>query len=131
MFYRAGAIRVQHPGGGPLVTKQAHKDECDIHKILKQYQRTGMITHIARQGARFEDLPDYSDYQEGLNTALRAEEAFNALPSKVRDRYGNDPGRFLAAISSKDERPFLEEMGILKPRPKPADPSPSLEPKAD
>lgn len=114
MFYRAGARKVQHPGGGELITKQSHKDECDIHNIMRQYQRTGIITHIARQGARYEDLPDFADYQEGLNTAIRAEEAFASLPSKVRDHYGNDPGRFLAAFSDDRERSFLEEFGLLR-----------------
>lgn len=126
-FYRSGARRVTHPGGGPVLTKQSHKEECDIHNIVRQYQRTGVITHIARQGARYEDLPDYADYQEGMNIALRAQDAFAALPAKVRDRYGNDPGRFLAAFNDADEVSFLREMGLLQPLPAASPPEPEAE----
>lgn len=101
----------------PSMTKQSHKDECDIHRILKQYQRTGVMAHIAARQPSFQELPDNFDYQSALDISLKAQEAFGMLPSSLRDRYKNDPGTFLSAISDPREAEYLREMGVLKPLP--------------
>ncbi|QCQ84875.1 internal scaffolding protein [Blackfly microvirus SF02] len=121
-FYRVHQ-RVYAPSGGDMVTKQECKDECDIHTILRQYQRTGIINHISNNKPVFEDLPDNVDFQNGMNLVLQAETAFAALPSRVRDRFGNDPGRFLAAFSDASMEGELRGLGLLKEAP-PVAPSP-------
>lgn len=95
-------------------TEQSHKDECDIHKILNQYKRTGIITHITSRQAQFMDLPDAMDFQSSVNTVLEAQKAFSQLPSTVRDRFGNDPAQFLAALGDPAFRPELEALGVFK-----------------
>lgn len=102
------------------VTKQSHKDECDIYKILKQYQRTGVLTHIAQQQPRYEDLPASVDYQEALNTIILADESFATLPASVRNEYGNDPSEFLAAFQTEEGRARLTDLGVIKKPPAPA-----------
>jgi phage internal scaffolding protein len=97
------------------MTKQSFKDECDIHKILKQYQRTGVINHIANARPTYMDLPDTMDYQASMNTIIYADEAFATLPSSVRDHFGNDPARFLAAFSDIKQRDYLIQLGLYKP----------------
>lgn len=124
-FYREHP-RVFAPHSDELMTKQSMKDECDIHTILRQYQRTGIITHISQRQGEFIDLPDGIDFQSSLHTIKRAEEAFAALPSKVRDRYRNDPGQFLAAFSDPAQLQELRDLGLLVDRPsRPPDPNPS------
>lgn len=105
-----------------LVTKQSHKDECDIHNILKQYKQTGIITHVQQARPSYTDLPDDIDYQTSLNTILAAEEAFAALPSSVRDHFQNDPGRFLAAFSDEKQSDKLREFGLITPKDEPQGP---------
>lgn len=102
----------------PSMTKQGHKDECDINKILKQYRVTGVINHIsahARQGA-YEDLPDPIDFQEALNMVQAAETAFATLPAKVRDRFQNDPIGFLEFTSDPKNAKEMAELGLTTPR---------------
>lgn len=113
MFFRKHE-RVFAPHEDVMVTKQSAKAECDIHNILSQYRRTGILAHVARAQAQFLDLPEVEDFQDALHQVERAKEAFAALPSAVRDRFGNDPGRFLAALSDPAERPFLEEVGVFR-----------------
>lgn len=127
MFYYPKRQRVYAPVDDEQVTKQSHKDECDIYKILKQYQRTGVLTHITQQEPRFADLPSDVDYQSALNSVIAAEQAFNALPGAVRDEYGNDPSRFLAAFADDKQHDRLRELGLLKPKPKP-EPAPAPAP---
>lgn len=112
-FYRPHA-RVAFSCGDELITKQSHKAECDIHNILKQYQRTGIITHVQNARPTYEDLPDSMDYQQSLNLIMEADEAFMNLPSKVRDHFKNDPGLFLAAFSDPSQRQTLTDFGLLQ-----------------
>lgn len=108
----------------PVVTKQAHKAECDINTIIASYQRTGVVTHLAGQRPVFADLPDVTDYQAALSMIETAERAFADLPSSVRDRYQNDPRSLLSALQSGADDDFLRETGMLAPAPvpRPADP---------
>jgi phage internal scaffolding protein len=114
MFYIPHS-RVTFDCGDKLITKQSHKAECDIHNILKQYQRTGIITHVAKARPTFTDLPDNIDYQTAMNTIIEAQDAFALLPAKVRDHFGNDPARFLGAFSDPKQADTLREFGLLKP----------------
>lgn len=124
MFARPNRRRVALDCGDEQMTKQSHKDECDIHNILAQYQRTGIMTHINERQATYEDLPDQVDYQQALHTVMAAEAAFAELPSKVRDHFDNDPARFLAAFGDPTAADKLREFGLLNPLPeKPAEPT--------
>lgn len=114
-FYRPHA-RVTLDCGDEVITKQSHKDECDIHNILKQYQRTGIVQHINNRSPIYTDLPSDLDYQTSLNLLMEAQEAFASLPSQVRDYFSNDPARFLAAFQDSAQEDKLREFGLLKPK---------------
>lgn len=107
--------RVYAPSDSTLITKQSPKDECDINKILTQYKKTGIITHISNNQSYFADLPDSLDYQESLQILESAETSFSALPARVRDEFSNDPGLFLAAFGDPTKAERLRELGLLKP----------------
>lgn len=123
MFYRQHP-RVYAPVGEVSMTEQSHKDACDIYNILKQYQRTGVVQHIAKAQARFEDLPDSIDYQESLNLIMSAEAAFEALPAKMRAEYQNDPAGFLKALADPANRKRFTELGVFEPERIPVPPDP-------
>lgn len=120
MFFRPSRIRVSLDCGDRQITKQSHKAECDIYNILKNYQRTGIITHVQNARPTYEDLPSNVDFQSAMNTIIEAEAAFAALPAKVRDHFRNDPARFLAAFSDKDQVQALRDFGLVRPAPAPA-----------
>lgn len=126
MFYRKHS-RVSLDCGTIQITKQSHKQECDIYSILKQYQKTGIINHITNLQPEFTDLPSNLDYQSSLNTILAAQSTFDALPAKVRDHFHNDPARFLGAFSDPSQEAALREYGFLNPSP-PAPEPPSSAP---
>lgn len=114
MFY-VKHNRQYAPHSDHLVTIQSAKDECDINKILSQYKKTGIINHVNSARPTYEDLPDHLDYQQSLLILSEAEQAFELLPSKVRDHFGNDPGRFLASFSDASQADQLREFGLLRP----------------
>lgn len=103
-------------------TKQSFKDECDINNILKQYSATGIVRHIRQEQPRYADLPDDVDFQTAMNTVIQAESAFASLPSKVRNRFHNDPAEFLAFMADPKNLEEMYSLGLAN-RP-PGDPPP-------
>lgn len=107
----------RHPGKSfadtVSMTKQEHKDECDINRIMSRALRTGVLPGSAPVG-RYGDFSQATDYQAALDTLMRAEEQFGHLPAATRDRFENDPSKFLAWIHS--DAANLEEahkLGLL------------------
>lgn len=98
------------------LTKQAHKDECDINKIVANYDRTGLISHVSASTARYGDFTEVNEYQESLNTVLRAQRDFDALPADVRKRFGNNPGEFFEFATNPDNHDQMVEMGLAEAR---------------
>lgn len=106
----------------PSMTKQAHKDECDINRIVKAFSVNGVFDHINEfaQRGQYVDLPDQLDYQQSLNMVMEADKAFSSLPAAVRERFGNDPAMFLAAMQDPE---FVQgeavKLGLATPAPVP------------
>lgn len=109
--------------GSVSPTKQYPKDECDINNILKQYSKTGIITHINRNSGSYLDLPSSVELQEAYELASRAEMAFADLPAKVRERFRNNPQLFLAAFNDPKMADELRELGLLNPLPPSEEPA--------
>lgn len=104
----------------PSLAKQSMKDECDINRILAQYDRTGVLTHARNAVPQYANVADVGDYRTALNQVLEAERHFMQLPSGIRARFGNDPALFLDAFADPERHDELVELGLLK---KPAAPS--------
>lgn len=100
-------------------TKQDFKAQCDINNIIKGFTMTGQITHISAKAAQgaFLDLPDGLDFQAALNTVIAGENAFMALPAKIRDRFHNDPAEFLEFVTDPANADELVSLGIRQAPP--------------
>jgi len=103
-------------------TKQSFKDECDINTIMSRYQSTGELPDLALTAPQYLDASTVPDFQSMQNTLVEAQGLFDALPSKVRSRFGNDPGEFLAFVSDPSNRSELQSMGLLNETLTPAAP---------
>lgn len=97
--------------------KQADKDACDINNIIARYKKTGILPE-ARQGF-YADVSNVKNYQESLNQVIAAENAFGALPAKIRDRFKNDPSQMLAFIEDPKNVQECIELGIMEKIEKP------------
>jgi len=106
----------------PSMTKQSEMAACDINNIVREFTKTGQVSHInalAQQG-QFMDLPDSLDYAEAINIALEAQSAFDALPAQVRARFDNDPEKFLGFLHDPKNHDEAIELGlVIPPAPKP------------
>lgn len=108
----------------PSMTKQSHKDECDINLILRRFEKTGVLEHVRENPGRYLDLPTEPDYQTALNTVMQAEAAFMELPSKVRERFRNDPALFVEFATDSRNLDEMVALGLAKKPPVSSPPEP-------
>ena len=103
----------------PTRTQQQFKDEVDINTIAKNFGLTGRLPENVRMPT-FGDFSDVEDYQTALNAARRAAHSFMQMPANVRERFANDPQRFLAFCSDDANRAEAISLGLVPAAPVPS-----------
>lgn len=97
-------------------TKQSEASACDINNIMKRYINTGRLPEYIKDNPQYGDFSAVSDYQESLNTVIKAREQFQMLPSSMREKCMNDPAKFLEFVANPENREALIKMRLAKPR---------------
>lgn len=90
----------------PSQTLQSFKDDADINCIIARFENTGVLvdpTVPVSRTPQFGDFSDLPSYQEAQNVIVAANNAFNSLSSKIRERFGNDPAAYLDFVQSLKE----------------------------
>lgn len=108
-------LQVNSNTSGPSRTKQAMRDECDVNVIIARHAKTGLITHLNRMEASYGNVVGM-DFATAANIVADARSMFEALPSKVRKRFRNDPANFLDFVSNPANGSELVEMGLATKR---------------
>lgn len=100
---------------GSSKTRQEFQAECDINYIVS---RVGAgLARLEPPTSGYIDLtgvPD--DYQACLDSLNVAAAQFAALPSALRDRFGNDPSRLFEFLSDERNRSEAERLGLIAKR---------------
>lgn len=90
----------------PSQTLQSFKNDADINCIIARFQNTGVLVDPTVPVSRTPQFGDYSDmpsYQEAQNVIVAANNAFNDLSAKIRERFGNDPAAYFDFVQSLKE----------------------------
>lgn len=98
---------------GESLTQQHFKEECDIINIIKRHDRNGIIEHVQRGQARYGDFSQVTDYREALDLVRDARDEFMTIPSDIRKKFDNDPGKFYEFVSNPDNKEELKTMGFI------------------
>lgn len=99
-------------GFGESMTQQSDLPQSDIHNIVKQFERTGILNHDAKYQGTYGDFGSMPDYKEAQDLIADAKSMFNELPATVREEHANDPSRFLAWIQDPKNREAIQEKGF-------------------
>ncbi|WNK14714.1 MAG: internal scaffolding protein [Microvirus sp.] len=100
----------------PSKTIQSQAAETDINEIVRRFGITGQIPQVARPPS-FEDFGDgVFDFQSAQNLIVEANRSFMAMDARVRARFGNDPGEFVAFCSNEKNADEMRALGLTKPR---------------
>jgi phage internal scaffolding protein len=97
----------------PTLAQQHFKDECDVNNILRKYEATGLVTHVANGTPSYGDFSSVLEFQQAQNILIEAQDAFDALPASLRKRFDNDPAVMLEFIENPDNREEAEKLGLL------------------
>lgn len=96
-------------------TQQQFKEECDINTIVERFGVTGNLPITTVQPLSG-DFTEIGTYQEAIEAVRSAEINFMQLPSKVRERFGQDSQKFVDFCINPANLEAVREMG-LAPRP--------------
>ncbi len=116
-------------------TKQCHKDECDIDKIMTRFSVTGTISHLEKFEGVYADFSDF-DFHEQTNQLARGREIFDALPAELRREFGQSPAAFFEYVNNpenvdelRNKLPALAKPGQqINPKLAAAEPTEAVEP---
>ncbi|UYD39227.1 MAG: internal scaffolding protein [Wigfec virus K19_161] len=116
-------------------TDQSQAPECDINNIMARYQKTGQLEFVNQFEAQYQDVSAI-EYQSSMETVAKAHSMFEEMPSKLRERFENDPGNFLEFVGNPENKKEMAELGLLNPlaaskllNPVPTPPEPEKQPK--
>ncbi len=79
-------------------TKQSHKDETDIVKIMARFDQTGTISHLEKYEGVYADFSDF-DFHAQSNRLAEGQSIFDALPAELRQEFGQSAGAFFAYVN--------------------------------
>lgn len=96
----------------PSMTQQHFQKECDINNMLQKFGATGILPES--EGSFYGDFSDSLDFQAAHDLVQSTMEQFSQLPSKCRDRFGNDPARFLDFVSQPENKVHFAELGLTE-----------------
>lgn len=118
-FYRSNGDRSSDLGEfTDGMTRQEFAEECDINVIMAQYERTGVISHVAEREPIYYDFTAVPDLMTAMSVMQDAETAFMSLPAKVRRDFDNDPLKFVDFASNPDNLDEMRKYGLAPPAPK-------------
>lgn len=100
----------------PSLAVQSQKDEADINNIVRNFGVTGQLP-VGVKIPQYGDFDGVDDYRSAIDAVRAAEDSFMKLPSSLREKLGNDPGRFVDYAADPGN---LEEMRKLGLAPVPA-----------
>lgn len=105
---------------GATTVKQSFKDDVNINKIMKRYEKNGSLPQMIRDNAGYGDYSDVPSYHEACNKVLFAQMQFDALSVEVKKRFKNDPVEMLEFCFNPDNFDEMVKLGLaIKPEVKP------------
>lgn len=112
-------------------TQQHFKEECNVNHIMAKYGASRLLEHYGQFKGNYGDFTNVQDYQTSMNQIIAANDMFMSLPSKIRNRFSNDPAQFLAFVSNEANRDEMKSLGLLKDKVQAQVSEPQLNPKID
>jgi phage internal scaffolding protein len=100
----------------PSLAQQHMKDECDINVLVERFGVTGSMP-VAPLEPSYGDFSGVGDYYTALNKIKAADEAFMALPAKIRAKFDHDPNALLNYLQNEENRDEAIQIGLIDGKP--------------
>lgn len=99
--------------GVESMTRQSERYLTDINRIKTQ----GILPPDPNQLV-FADVSDEFDFSSAQNEIIRINNSFASLPSHIRKRFENNPGKLMEFMRNSDNIEEARELGIIPPEPR-------------
>lgn len=116
-------------------TKQEFAEDADINNIMRRFLAQGTVPHLPMGPGMYGDFSQINTYQDAVNAVHLAGDLFDALPSRIRTRFRNDPAYLVDFMSDDKNRAEAEKLGLITaaepdpvPKAPPEEPSTAPEP---
>lgn len=111
---KSSSRRVQIMFNDPSLTQQEFKDQCDISKVMSQYQCTGVVVNVRDNPGYYGDFTGIDDYRSAMESIEDARIAFAELPANIRARFGHEPSELLRFLGDENNREEAIKLGFIQ-----------------
>lgn len=96
----------------PSRTEQAHKDDCEIHRIMEKYVKTGLVQHKKEYQGTYLDMTNAPDFADAQRQIAAGYSMFETVPARIRADFDNKPDLFIDFMQNADNRDKMTEYGL-------------------
>jgi len=107
-------VRVVVNTGPETLVQQQFVHECDVNTIVRRF---GIGSLPARAGGVYGDFTGIVDYESAFAAIESANARFMELPAEARQKFGNDPARFLEYAGRVSAEELQDYCGLRPPDP--------------
>lgn len=94
------------------LAKQEFAEEVDINTIIHRFKLDGELPSGVRMPT-YGDFTGVTDFQSAMEQVAQAREAFERMPARVRERFDNDPAKFVDFCSDEKNLPEAAKLGLV------------------
>lgn len=108
------------------LTQQQFKDEADINVLFGRYLETGEMPQLETP-SQYGDFTGIYDFQTAMNAVRAAQQKFEDLPARLKNRFENDPQKLLEFLNDPENLEEAQFLKLVKPRdPDPVPTTPAI-----
>lgn len=97
------------------LTQQQFAEDCDLNVLAHRFGLTGKPLPVeAIDPSYYGDMTNVPDLRTALDLVNDAKNKFMELPSKLRNRFDNSPGKLWAFVNDPDNAEECVRLGLLK-----------------
>lgn len=115
--------------GDKRLTVQASTDEVDINKIVKRVIK-GQGVPVFNGKPFYGDVSELGGLQDSIIKVQKANDLFLAYPAHIREKFDNDPVKFVEYMSDSENMAEAIEIGLAEAPKDKKEPKPSPLPEA-
>lgn len=97
--------------GDPGVTKQSEAAACDMNNILRLHNK-GLPILVSDLKPQFGDFSQVPDFASAMNLIADANSKFESLPANVREKFENDPVKFVEYVMDPKNEKDIIDLGL-------------------
>lgn len=98
--------------GEKTMTEQSHKEDVDINQIMARAMRGEQSEYMQQNQGRYGDVSPIQYHQAQIIMA-DARSLFEGMPAKIRNKFDNNPEKFLKYVQDDKNKSEMIELGMI------------------